>query len=288
MVMCSRCHKRMAVVFITRVEGEESKQEGICIKCAKELGIKPIDDIISKMGLSDEDVERMSEEMEDIMDGVENGGDPLGLSDMTGVDQNGDESDAPAIDFGKLMKQGMGMMMSGNPADGKSDRKKQKKDEAAGDHKKKEKKYLTTYCQNITEKAQMGKLDRVVGRERELDRIIQILCRRQKNNPCLIGEPGVGKTAIAEALAQKIVEGSVPYKLRNKELFLVDLTALVAGTQFRGQFESRVLGLLNEVKAAGSALHAEGAARQTYALREVEGKVRLQVVVPYIHLAAVA
>ncbi len=252
MVMCSRCHKRMAVVFITRVEGDESKQEGICIKCAKELGIKPIDDIISKMGLSDEDVERMSEEMEDIMDGVENGGDPLGLSEMTGVDTNGDESDAPAIDFGKFMKQGMGMMMSGNPADGKSDRKKQKKDEAAGDHKKKEKKFLTTYCQNITEKAQMGKLDRVVGRERELDRIIQILCRRQKNNPCLIGEPGVGKTAIAEALAQKIVDGSVPYKLRNKELYLVDLTALVAGTQFRGQFESRILGLLNEVKAAGN------------------------------------
>ncbi|MDD6094994.1 MAG: ATP-dependent Clp protease ATP-binding subunit [Clostridia bacterium] len=251
MVMCSRCRKRMAVVFITRVEGDESKQEGICIKCAKELGIKPINDIISKMGLSDEDVERMSEEMADIMDGVENGGDPLGLGDMTALEASGDESDAPAVDFGKLMKEGMGMFMSASGD--KSEGKKQKKgEEAPGAHKKKEKKFLTTYCQNITEKAAMGKLDRVVGRQRELDRIIQILCRRQKNNPCLIGEPGVGKTAIAEALAQKIAEGDVPYKLRNKELYLVDLTALVAGTQFRGQFESRVLGLLNEVKAAGN------------------------------------
>ena len=250
MVMCSRCQKRMAVVFITRVEGDESKQEGVCIKCAKELGIKPINDIISKMGLSDDDVDRMSEEMQDIMDGVENGGDPLGLSELTSLNTNGDESDAPAIDFGKLMKEGMGMMMPSSPD--KSEGKKQKKGEDAPQHKKKEKKFLTTYCQNITEKAAMGKLDRVVGRERELDRVIQILSRRQKNNPCLIGEPGVGKTAIAEALAQRIAEGKVPYKLKNKELYLVDLTALVAGTQFRGQFESRVLGLLNEVKAAGN------------------------------------
>ena len=240
----------MAVVFITRLENGESKQEGICIKCAKELGIKPIDDILSKMGLGEEDVERMSEEMQDIMDEVENGGDPLGLSDLAAMEHTGEESDAPAVDFGKLMKEGMGML-SQNPSGESGKKQKKEKDEGAS-HKKKEKKFLSSYCRNITEMAAMGKLDRIVGRERELDRMVQILCRRQKNNPCLIGEPGVGKTAIAEALAQRIAEGKVPYSLRNKELYLVDLTALVAGTQFRGQFESRILGLLNEVKAAGN------------------------------------
>ncbi|MBQ3527449.1 MAG: ATP-dependent Clp protease ATP-binding subunit [Clostridia bacterium] len=248
MVMCSRCQKRMAVVFITRIEDNEHKQEGICLKCAKELGIKPVNDIIAKMGLSDEDVERMTEEMQDIMDNAENGDDPFGIGEMTKAleERAEDGSNAPAVDFGRLMREGMGASGSSE----KSDDKK-KKDKGEG-KKNKERKFLTTYCQNITEKAAMGRLDRVVGRERELDRMIQILCRRQKNNPCLIGEPGVGKTAIAEALAQRIVAGDVPYKLRNKELFLVDLTALVAGTQFRGQFESRILGLLNEVKAAGN------------------------------------
>lgn len=249
MVMCSRCQKRMAVVFITRMDGGESKQEGICIKCAKELGIKPVNDIIEKMGLSDDDVDRMSEEMQSIMDGVENGGDPLGLSELTSMETSGDESNAPAVDFARLMREGLGMNQ--NSAD--KEKKKKKSDKGDdGREKKKEKKFLSAYCQNITEKAAMGKLDNIVGREKELDRVIQILCRRQKNNPCLIGEPGVGKTAIAEALAQKIVRGDVPYKLKNKELYLVDLTALVAGTQFRGQFESRILGLLNEVRVAGN------------------------------------
>ncbi len=251
MVMCSRCQKRMAVVFITRVENGESKQEGICIKCAKELGIKPVNDIIEKMGLGDDDIDRMSEEMQNIMDGVENGGDLLGLTDLTGANDDPDSSNAPAVDFARLMREGMGMGMT--PSDKDKDKKKKKTDKVEGaKDKKKEKKFLTTYCQNITEKAAMGKLDNIVGRERELDRVVQILCRRQKNNPCLIGEPGVGKTAIAEALAQKIVRGDVPYKLKNKELYLVDLTALVAGTQFRGQFESRILGLLNEVRVAGN------------------------------------
>ena len=250
MVMCARCHKRMAVVFITRVENGESKQEGICIKCAKELGIKPVDDIIAKMGLTDEDVDRMSDEMQDIMDSVENGEDPLGLSGLVSSDDGiGDASDAPAVDLARIMREGMANAESGGT---KNDKKSDKADKDASAHRKKEKKFLSAYCQNINEKAEMGKLDNIVGRERELDRIIQILCRRQKNNPCLIGEPGVGKTAIAEALAQKIVRGDVPYKLKNKVLYLVDLTALVAGTQFRGQFESRVLGLLNEVKAAGN------------------------------------
>ncbi len=237
----------MAVVFITKVEGGESKQEGICIKCAKELGIKPVNDIISKMGLTDDDIDRMSEDMEGIMDGMANGDDPFGLANLAGglipTEDGESESGAPALDLGRIIREGMG-------ADGGRDKAKAKKGE--GSHKKKEKKFLTTYCTNITEKAAMGKIDRVVGRERELDRVIQILSRRQKNNPCLIGEPGVGKTAIAEALATKIIEGNVPYKLKNKELYLVDLTALVAGTQFRGQFESRVLGLLGEVKAAGN------------------------------------
>ncbi len=251
MVMCARCHKRMAVVFITRVEEGEAKQEGICIKCARELGIKPVNDIIAKMGLSDEDVDRMSEEMQDIMDGIENGEDPLGMGGREGLVPSGeDESRAPAVDFGRLMREGMAA--AGLPQEQKPAKEKGRGADKGEARKKKERKFLTTYCQNITEQAAMGKLDRVVGRERELDRVIQILCRRQKNNPCLIGEPGVGKTAIAEALAQKIVAGDVPYKLRGKELFLMDLTALVAGTQFRGQFESRVLGLLNEVKAAGN------------------------------------
>lgn len=244
MVMCARCKKRMAVVFITKIENGEQKQEGICIKCAKELGIGPVNDIIKNMGLSDEDIDRMSEDMAGIMEGLENGENPFGGDMATALEAfGGDATNAPSLDINKIIRDGMNAN-GGNTKGADSDKK--------GSKKKQEKKFLTTYCQNITEKAAMGKLDRVIGRERELDRVIQILSRRQKNNPCLIGEPGVGKTAIAEALAAKIVAGDVPYKLRNKELYLVDLTALVAGTQFRGQFESRVLGLLNEVKAAGN------------------------------------
>ena len=242
----------MAVVFITRVDGNEHKQEGICLKCAKELGIKPVNDIIEKMGLSEEDIDSMAEEMQGVMSSLEDGEDPMGIVNAMSELSDEDSSNAPAVDFGKLMKEGLGVFSGAS--DGKKDKKDKDKAENGekGGHKKKEKKFLSSYCQNITEKAAMGQLDRVVGRDRELDRMIQILCRRQKNNPCLIGEPGVGKTAIAEALAQRIAEGNVPYKLKNKELYLVDLTALVAGTQFRGQFESRILGLLNEVKAAGN------------------------------------
>ncbi|MBQ8475150.1 MAG: ATP-dependent Clp protease ATP-binding subunit [Clostridia bacterium] len=245
MIMCARCNKRMAVVFISRIENGEQKQEGICIKCAKELGIKPVNDIIKNMGLSDEDLDRMSEDMAGVMEGLANGENPFGDMDIAGAMEafGGDATNAPSLDLNKIIRDGI--------ANSGGD-KKQSTGENKSTKKKQEKKFLTTYCQNITEKAAMGKLDRVIGRERELDRVIQILSRRQKNNPCLIGEPGVGKTAIAEALASKIVAGDVPYKLKNKELYLVDLTALVAGTQFRGQFESRVLGLLNEVKAAGN------------------------------------
>jgi len=244
MVMCARCKKRMAVVFITKIENGEHKQEGICIKCAKELGIGPVNEIIKNMGLSDEDIDRMSDDMAEIMEGFENGENPFGGDMATALEAfGGDATNAPSLDINRIIRDGM------NAGGAKSNNAEADK---KGSKKKQEKKFLTTYCQNITEKAAMGKLDRVIGRERELERVIQILSRRQKNNPCLIGEPGVGKTAIAEALASKIVAGDVPYKLRNKELYLVDLTALVAGTQFRGQFESRVLGLLNEVKAAGN------------------------------------
>ena len=220
MVMCARCKKRMAVVFITKIENGEQKQEGICIKCAKELGIGPVNDIIKNMGLSDEDIDRMSEDMAGIMEGLENGENPFGGDMATALEAfGGDATNAPSLDINKIIRDGMNAN-GGNTKGADSDKK--------GSKKKQEKKFLTTYCQNITEKAAMGKLDRVIGRERELDRVIQILSRRQKNNPCLIGEPGVGKTAIAEALAAKIVAGDVPYKLRNKELYLVDLTALVA------------------------------------------------------------
>ncbi len=242
MTMCSRCHKRVAVVFMTKIENGETKQEGICLKCARELGIKPVNDMISKMGLTDEDIDRMSSEIENFME--DGGEDMLGqiMGSMGGEnlpsETSDDEADsrAPAMDFSKLMG-------GGSADEGKKSKKK-----------KKETKFLTTYCTNMTERAAMGKMDNVVGRDRELARVIQILCRRQKNNPCLIGEPGVGKTAIAEALAQKIVKGEVPYALKNKDVYLVDLTALVAGTQFRGQFESRVLGLLGEVKALGNVI----------------------------------
>ncbi len=240
MTMCSRCHKRVAVVFMTKIENGETKQEGICIKCARELGIKPVNDMINKMGLSDDDIEKMSSEIENLMEGdggnmIENIMGGLGGLPAEGGDEDDDNADAraPAVDFSKLSADGKGI---------------------GGKKKKKELKFLTTYCTNMTERARMGFLDNVVGRDRELSRVIQILCRRQKNNPCLIGEPGVGKTAIAESLAQKIAKGDVPYLLKNKEIYLVDLTALVAGTQFRGQFESRVLGLLGEVKMLGNVI----------------------------------
>lgn len=246
MVMCSRCKKRMAVVFITRIDEGESKQEGICIKCAKELGIKPVNDMIEKMGLSEDDIDRMSEDMENFMDsaadmfGAGLGGE---LTDTDGELSDDADGRAPAINLQKLINEGLGK---------ESDKKKSDKAEPGKLKKKKEPKYLSAYCKNLTKEAKDQKLDKVIGRERELDRVIQILCRRQKNNPCLIGEPGVGKTAIAEALSQKIASGDVPYRLKGCEVYLVDLTALVAGTQFRGQFESRVLGLLTEVKTAGN------------------------------------
>lgn len=230
----------MAVVFITKLENGEKKNEGVCISCAKELGL-PLDnmlgDLMNKFGISPEELAGMEEDVAKMM---ENGGDLPAMMDDSDVD---DEARAPAIDLQKLF--GGEKPIPGPNVDGAR---------AQTDEKQKEKKrkFLDAYCKDLNREAREGKLDAIVGREKELARVIQILSRRQKNNPCLIGEPGVGKTAIAEALAQRIVRGDVPYKLKNKELHLLDLTSLVAGTQFRGQYESRLLGLLKEVKDAGN------------------------------------
>ena len=224
----------MAVVFATTNENGESKSRGYCIKCAKEVGI-PIDNmlggVLGKFGLDPEQLEEMEEGMTQLMESED--------FDMENIDGG-----APAIDFHKLMGN------QGN-VQGQVPPKKQQNAKNQGEKKRK---FLDTYCRNLTEKAKRGELDRIIGRERELARVIQILCRRQKNNPCLIGEPGVGKTAIAEALAQKIAANDVPYKLKDHQVYLVDLTALVAGTQFRGQFEQRMQGLINEVREAGNVI----------------------------------
>ncbi len=235
MVLCSRCNKRVAVIFATTNENGESKSRGYCIKCAKEIGM-PIDNmlggVLGKFGLDAEQMEEMEENMNQMLES--------GDFDIEAIDGG-----APAIDFNKLMgKGGPEGNVSGNIS----------KKQNGQPQKDRKKKFLDTYCRNLTKRALDGELDRIVGRERELQRVIQILCRRQKNNPCLIGEPGVGKTAIAEALAQKIAANDVPFKLKNHQVYLVDLTAIVAGTQFRGQFEQRMQGLINEVREAGNVI----------------------------------
>ena len=227
---CARCQKRPAVVFITRLEAGKTVNEGLCLICAKDLGIKPINDILKKMGVSDEDIENMTGEMEGLIE--------------AGQDLDGG---APAIDFPKIFSNMNRPFNQEGVSQEKKDARTKKNEKADGGRK-----FLNMYATNLTAKAQQGRIDRMIGRERELDRVIQILCRRQKNNPCLIGEPGVGKTAIAEALAQRIVDNTVPERLHGCELWLLDLTSLVAGTQFRGQFEQRILGLIREVKQAGN------------------------------------
>ncbi len=249
MELCARCKKRMAVVFVTRIENGKTINEGICLKCARELGIKPVNDIIEKMGLSEDDLDQMDSEMENMMEMLSDNPD----DDSEDVDDEIKEGRAPAFDLRKMFGAFPVSNVSSTPAEKKD---KSEKNDSKTDKKTKEKrqstKFLSQYCLNLNQRAAEGKIDRVIGREAELARVIQILCRRQKNNPCLIGEPGVGKTAIAEALALKIQSGNVPYKLKNKELYLLDLTALVAGTQFRGQFEQRMKGLIAEVKANGN------------------------------------
>lgn len=229
--ICSKCKQRPAMVFITRVENGNTINEGICLSCASELGIRPVNDMLKKMGIDEEAIQNMSAEIDGIMES--------GL-----VETDGDESGkVPTLNLGELF----GMPMRPQP-DKSGARKKQSGERDQSQSRK----LLSTYCTNLNDKARAGKIDRIIGRDREIDRMIQILCRRQKNNPCLIGEPGVGKTAIVEELAVRIVEGKVPESIADFELWQLDLTALVAGTQFRGQFESRILGLLKEIKAAGN------------------------------------
>ena len=232
MVMCSRCHKRPAVVFITKVEGNEQKNEGLCIPCAKELGIKPVDDLIKKFGLSDEDIEAMSEQM-------------MQLTQPTGEDGEDGDFEGGNMPTFPPMFMGFGPQEKGE----KVTEKDGSRPKGPVKHK-----FLDTYCDNLTAKARDGRIDRVIGRDEEIYRTIQILSRRQKNNPCLIGEAGVGKTAIAEGIALRIARGDVPANLRDREIYLLDLTALVAGTQFRGQFESRIKSLIGEVKSAGNVI----------------------------------
>ena len=240
--LCSRCKKNVAVIFITKIENGVSTNEGLCLKCAKELGIKQVDDMVKQMGISDEDIENMSGEMMSLM-----GGNP----DEDGGED--DELDSQTATFPFLNKLFGGLTGRNNPNNQPAQQEPPKSEPGAPTKPAKKKhKFLDTYCLNLTERARAGQLDRIVGREIETDRVIQILNRRQKNNPCLIGEPGVGKTAIAEGLAQKIAAGEVPFKLQDKEVFLLDMTAMVAGTQFRGQFESRMKNLIGEIKACGN------------------------------------
>ena len=246
--MCSRCGKNVAVVFITKLEGGVQKNEGLCLKCARELHIKPVDDMIEKMGISDEDLDNLSGEMMNALNGVES------LMDMS-LDPDGD-GNSDGDDDGKTATFPFLNRLFGNgsstPAESGNNSNSAPQQPPKEGGKPPKRKFLDNYCINLTDRARAGKLDNMIGREEELERVIQILNRRQKNNPCLIGEPGVGKTAVAEGLAQRIALDRVPYKLRGKEVYLLDLTSLVAGTQFRGQFESRMKGLIEEIRKQGS------------------------------------
>ena len=241
--MCSRCGKNVAIVFITRLEGSEQKNEGLCLKCARELHIKPVDDMLEKMGISDDDLDNLSGEMMNALSGVES---------LMDIDSDGDDDsdDGKTATF-PFLNRLFGGNNGGNVPAESSPAPNQPPKEGGKPPKRK---FLDNYCINLTDRARAGKLDNMVGREEELERVIQILNRRQKNNPCLIGEPGVGKTAVAEGLAQRIATNNVPYKLRDKEVYLLDLTALVAGTQIRGQFESRMKGLIEEIRKQGNVI----------------------------------
>ena len=235
--MCSKCKKNIAVVFITKIENGATVNEGYCLKCARSLGIPQIDQAVKQMGISEEDLDLLSDEMSSM----------FGQRDDS-EDHDDDEIDSQTATF-PLLNQLLG---GPNNLPDQPQRPTSRKEEPEKQKKNKKHKFLDSYCMNLTGRAREGKLDTVIGRDMETERVIQILNRRQKNNPCLIGEPGVGKTAIAEGLAQRIVAGDVPYKLRDKEVFLLDLTALVAGTQFRGQFESRMKSLIGEIKECGN------------------------------------
>ena len=248
--LCSRCKKNIAVVFITRQENGQNVNEGLCLKCAKNLGLPQVDEMMRRMGITDEDLDTISNEMMGAFGGAEN---LEGLTDADDPDADNEDEDGKTATFPFLSR-----FFGGSPAASDAPAGDSEQTQSPRSNKKSEKgskhKFLDSYCINLSQRARDGKLDAVIGRAEEIERVIQILNRRQKNNPCLIGEPGVGKTAIAEGLAQRIVAGEVPFKLRSKEVYLLDLTALVAGTQFRGQFESRMKGLIEEIRKMGNVI----------------------------------
>lgn len=256
MPLCSRCHKNVAVVFISKMEEGSTSNEGYCLKCAKELGLKPIDGLMRQMGITEDDLDQITDEMTNMHSLMNTENDDAEDAEIDPDEDDADDQD-DSFDFGGTHTfPFLDKMFSGNDnteapreesgTDVREDDARRKKKEA------KKRKNLSAYCTDLTYRAREGQLDAIIGRDSETERVIQILNRRQKNNPCLIGEPGVGKTAVAEGLAIRIAKGDVPYKLKNKEVHLLDLTSLVAGTQFRGQFEGRMKGLINEIKSLGN------------------------------------
>ena len=241
--LCSRCKKNVAVVFISRMnEKNEMVNEGLCLKCAAQLGLPQVEDMMKRMGITPEDLENINNEMMQAFGGAEE------MNDLPDGEDEDDEESGKTATFPFLNR----LFNNGNPPAEQPREGGNAGEQPTGRKKEQKRKFLDNYCINLSQRARDGKLDAVIGREQEIERVVQILNRRQKNNPCLIGEPGVGKTAIAEGLAQRIVSGDVPFKLRQKEVYLLDLTALVAGTQFRGQFESRMKGLIEEIRKAGN------------------------------------
>ena len=244
--LCARCGKNMAVVFITRIENGESHNEGLCLKCARALHIKPVDEVMERMGLSDEDLDSITGDMQELLRSAED------LADLS-KDEEGENDDGKTATFPFLNRLFGANPNAMQPVENDQTKREAKPNDGSNPAPKK-RKFLDNYCIDLTARAESGKLDHMVGRSEELERVLQILNRRQKNNPCLIGEPGVGKTAIAEGLAQRIAAGEVPHKLKDKRVYLLDLTALVAGTQFRGQFESRMKGLIDDIRKAGNVI----------------------------------
>ncbi|MBQ7816598.1 MAG: ATP-dependent Clp protease ATP-binding subunit, partial [Oscillospiraceae bacterium] len=249
-MLCERCKKRPAIIFVQENEYGTMKSKGYCLTCAIEMGIKPVDDMLKQMGISDKDLQAMEEQMESFMEANDGNADMFNIANMLKGMTGGSEEDD---EYGEDFEAGGSMAMPYNRGDNKDRGEVDLKDKLdPRNHKKAKRKFLDQYCENITDKAKNGKIDNIIGRDKEIYRTIQILSRRQKNNPCLIGEAGVGKTAIAEGIALRISRGEVPQRLKNKEIYLVSMANLVAGTQFRGQFEARVKGLINEVKANGN------------------------------------
>ena len=250
-MVCIRCKKRPAIIFIQRMENGQMKQEGYCLHCARELHIKPVEDLMKQFGMSEQDMDNMEDRMESMMEEMGEGGNPFAA--LMNMQDGGDGGDGDEDGFTPGGNATFPLSITGQAGGQNGQQNAPNKNGRAG-KKPPRRKYLDTYCENLTAKARDGRLDDIIGRDREIYRTIQILSRRQKNNPCLIGEAGVGKTAIAEGIAERIARGQVPAQLKDKEIYLLDLTALVAGTQFRGQFEQRVKGLLNEVKQAGNVI----------------------------------